>query len=362
MKSILVIGGTGAQGGAVVRHLASTGHYHMVVLTRDTESSHSKDLISHGNIELVTNRVKFGYDLDAFEANAAKCEGVLINTDGFALGEQAETYWGMRLFEAAVKAGVKHIVYSGLDNAWRDSGYDPSLYVGHYQGKARVIGKLLRAHWRTSSRTDHDIDFIHAQPPSKSSWTVVTSGPYMEMLSDTLNPRLDDSGKYAFNLPLGAGAVPFIHLDDFARYIDWIFTHPQDSASKDIGVGTAHVTGDDIAKAFTAVTGKPAVYNDIPASMWTSIAFEKLPDGHNTKVGFAAGQSADALNQSFAQNFNNWWNLYKASAGNKGLIKKDYEALDNILPDRVRSVQEWMEKVNYTGEQKKVLKMATYRQ
>jgi hypothetical protein len=184
----------------------------------------------------------------------------------------------------------------------------------------------------------------------------------MEMLSDTLNPSLDSNGRYAFNLPLGAGAVPFIHLEDFARYIDWIFSHPDQAAGKEIAVGTAHVTGGEIAEAFTAVTGKPSVYNDIPASVWTAVAFEKLPNGHDTKVGFAAGSSPDNLNQSFAQNFNNWWNLYKASAGNTGLITKDYAVLDAMLPDRVKSVQEWMEKVGYTGERQKVLKMATYRQ
>ena len=140
MKTIVVVGGTGAQGGAVVRFLASTGKYRILLVTRDPESQHSQDLISLGDIEGVKSDVGFGYDLAAFENAAKDADGVFINTDGFALGEQAETYWGIRLFETAVKAGVKHIVYSGLDNAWRDSGYQSNFYVGHYQGKARVQG------------------------------------------------------------------------------------------------------------------------------------------------------------------------------------------------------------------------------
>ena len=43
----------------------------------------------------------------------------------------------------------------------------------------------------------------------------------MEMLSEALVPTVDAaSGLYSFNLPLGDGAVPFIYLDDFGRYVD----------------------------------------------------------------------------------------------------------------------------------------------
>ncbi len=50
---------------------------------------------------------------------------------------------GIRLFELSRKANVQHVIYSGLDYASRDSGFDPSLYVGHYEGKARVQRKRI---------------------------------------------------------------------------------------------------------------------------------------------------------------------------------------------------------------------------
>ncbi|KAK4574439.1 hypothetical protein LTR86_001280 [Recurvomyces mirabilis] len=339
MKTILVVGGTGAQGGAVVRHLCSTGRYRILLFTRDLQSKHSTDLIKLGNVEGVRNGADHGYDVGAYEQALHQVDGVFINTDGFALGEQAETYWGIRLFEVAVKAGVPHIVYSGLENSWRESSYDPALYVGHYQGKARVQ------------------DFIKAQPPSKTKWSIVRSGPYIEMLAEALVPSVDDNGTYTFNLPLDNGAIPFIHLEDFGRYIDWILSHLDEASNLDLAVSTTHATGEDIAQAFTAVTGKKAIYSNIPASIWSSIAFESLPDGPDTKVGYNT-MNPNGLNQTYAENFGNWWNLYKASAGNTGLIKKDYALLDKLLPDRVKSVQEWMVKTNYTGERVRLLKMA----
>lgn len=140
MKTIVVVGGTGAQGSAILAHLSSTNEYQILALTRSTTSNAAKEIANLPNVELIENPASFGYDLDVYYKAAQRADYALINTDGFALGEQAETYFGIRLFELSVKAGVKHLIWSGLDSNGRKSGYDPSLYVGHYEGKARVTG------------------------------------------------------------------------------------------------------------------------------------------------------------------------------------------------------------------------------
>ena len=145
MKTILFVGGTGAQGSAVVKVLAATGQYRLRLFTRNVNSLECKALTTLPNVEAVTNSATEGYDLPAFEAAARGCYGLFLNTDGFAIGEIAETYWGIRLYESAVKCRVGHVVYSGLDDAYRDSGYDPSKYVLHFQGKSRVQGTTSRA-------------------------------------------------------------------------------------------------------------------------------------------------------------------------------------------------------------------------
>ena len=78
-----------------------------------------------------------------------------------------------------------------------------------------------------------------------------------------------------------------------------------------------------------------------------------MPDGTETKVGFRSGNT---VNQTFGENFTAWWELYRNSKGNRGVITRDYDLLDRILPDRIRSTEEWMRKVEYTGERKTVLK------
>lgn len=140
MKTILIVGATGAQGSAVARYLSTTNQYHILALTRSATSSAAQTLSALPNTEVVISNAVSGYDVNSFAAAASKADFVLVNTDGFTLGEQAETFWGIRLFELALKAGVKHLIYSGLDYAYKASGYDLDHYVGHYEGKTRVQG------------------------------------------------------------------------------------------------------------------------------------------------------------------------------------------------------------------------------
>jgi len=141
MKTGLIIGGTGRQGRVVVEFLASTKQYHLLVMTRSITSASAKKLAALPHVELVENSASAGWDLTAYSAAAARADFVFLNTDGFTLGEVAESYWGIRLFELAQHAGVKHLIFSGLDNNGAESNFDPKFYVGHYQGKARVQGQ-----------------------------------------------------------------------------------------------------------------------------------------------------------------------------------------------------------------------------
>lgn len=176
------------------------------------------------------------------------------------------------------------------------------------------------------------------------------------MLAEGMLPSKTPEGKYTFTIPLDDGEMVFIHLEDYGRYVEWIFRNPAQSAGLDLGVGIAHTSGKDIAEAFTAVTGHEAVYQSVPVSAWAKVAFSSFPEGADTKVGFRSGKSNENLNMTYGENFTNFFNLYKASKGNVGLVKRDYELLDKILPDRVKSAKQWMEKVGYTGERVPLLK------
>lgn len=188
---------------------------------------------------------------------------------------------------------------------------------------------------------------MKSQKTSVMNWTILRTGPYIESLSQHMSPTKDADGTYVFKLPLKDGSIPFIHLDDLGGYVHWALTHPDRSNGLDLGIATVHVSGPEIATALTATTGKPAKYVDTPTDVWNASMWSKLPSGSATKIGFLSIKDDNALLLSYGENFANWWHLYQASGQNKGLIRRDYELLEEILPTRVKSLEEWMRKVDY---------------
>lgn len=55
-------------------------------------------------------------------------------------------------------------------------------------------------------------EWIQHQPKEPMAWSILTSGPYMEMLSEFLRPSLDENGTYVFSAPLGKSHFYPIHL------------------------------------------------------------------------------------------------------------------------------------------------------
>lgn len=188
-------------------------------------------------------------------------------------------------------------------------------------------------------------------------WTIIRSGPYMELLSAVLSPAKGDDGSFAFQFPLDNGSIPFIHLGDFGKYVDWALMNPDESTSLDFGIATALVTGTQVGEAFEKVTGITSQFINVPIEAWNSAAWKDLPNGQDTKIGFQSVKDNNALLMTYGENFAHWWNLYKASPNtNTGLIQRDFALMDRIVPDRVKSVEEWMRKVGYTGDKQDVMR------
>jgi hypothetical protein len=263
---------------------------------------------------------------------------VFCNTNSFILGIKNEIYWGMRIFELSVQAGVKHFIWSSLDNFMFDTKYTDSLRAGHYYGKAAVEQWL----------------YSIPQKEDSTRWSILTTGPYVEMLSDLWVPKKDREGTYLFEVPIEDGAIPFVHLDDLGPYVHWIFSHIDQSAGLNLKVAIDHVHLHQIPEAFTKVTGKQAKAVSPSLESWFQDgAFAGVAE---RKIGAStAGHDDDTL-LTYRQNFSNWIRIYRQSAENKGLLRRDYAFLDEVLPGRVRTLEQWMRKAEYTGEWKEVLK------
>jgi uncharacterized protein YbjT (DUF2867 family) len=121
--TVLIIGGTGAQGIPVVKSLVHDGAYKVRLLTRDPTSPRAQQLHA-----LRPDLVEFLEGTFASETDLRKgfrgAAAAFVNIDGFNTGEKTEMFWAMRAYELAIEEGVQFFVYANLDFVVRACGRD----------------------------------------------------------------------------------------------------------------------------------------------------------------------------------------------------------------------------------------------
>ena len=329
---VFIIGGTGAQGIPVIRGLVKDKAYSCRVLTRSTTSLRAQDLVSLGNVELLEGSFA---DEETLRTGFRGCDYAFVNIDGFNSGEKTEIFWAMRAYELALEEGIKFFVYGNLDYGYKKGGYDPKFRCGHYDGKGRV-GEWILQQTTVNGR--------------RMGAALFTTGPYIEMTIGSrtpMSPSVED-GVVTWRVPLGDGAVPHVALEDCEHYVRWLFDNQEEANGMDLEVAIDHIHYADLAKAFEKVTGKPAQYIDIDlAEYWehgTMSRAAELPAGYNAPLD-------DTATLTVRENFTGFWNLWKHSGQNSGVVKRDYALLDQIHPDRIRSVEEWLRREEESGRQ-----------
>ncbi|OBZ66191.1 NmrA-like family domain-containing protein 1 [Grifola frondosa] len=312
-KLILVIGATGAQGIVVIDKLlepstdGSPSPYAIRALTRDPKGRRSTD------------------DFPSVYAALQGVYGAWVNTDGFTIGEAKEVFTGIRIFELAKQAKtVRHYVWSNLDYVADKVNYDPKYRVGHYDGKGRVA------------------DWMKSQPSIVSdndmSWSVVTTGPYMDMLNNPMFGPLIRSadGTFIFPTPIGDGHVPMIALSDLGFFARYTFDHRAETSTKDLEVATDIVGWDYLVATFTRVTGKPARVLHQTIDEW----FANLED---TDRPVANERPRGDGSTTWRQNFTGFWSLW-----HDDVIKRNMEWIRSINPNG-HTLESWMRETRYTG-------------
>ncbi|KAJ5620596.1 NmrA-like family protein [Penicillium lagena] len=351
VSKIFVIGGTGAQGIPVVQELVRDGRYQVRVMTRDPTSRRAKELAAFPGVELFKGTFASEEDLTK---GFTGCDGAFVNIDGFNCGEKAEMFWGIRAYEIAISIGLKFYVWGNLDYGLKKGNWDPQFRCGHYDGKGRV-GEWILQH-----------------PTPHMGVALFTTGPYIDMALSPLtimSPRIID-GVVTWSVPLGDGEIAHVALSDCGIYVRWLFDNTDRANGLDLEVAISHMSYSDIAAAFTKVTGRPARYIDVPFSEYfegfsgreSVLDVLKIPHmSLMSKLRFGLGFStkrpssynadpADPATLTFEKNFTGFWNLWRASKGNKGVMQRNYELLDEIHPNRIKSAEEWFRKEAQKGD------------
>jgi uncharacterized protein YbjT (DUF2867 family) len=131
--SILVVGATGTQGGAVVNHLiASDEEFDVHGLTRNPESDAAEQLadrgvtVEEGNLE----------EKDMLRPLVENVDAVFGVTNFWEHGYDHEVQEGTNLAEVAADVGVEHFVFSSVGGAERDTN------ISHFDSKYEIEERI----------------------------------------------------------------------------------------------------------------------------------------------------------------------------------------------------------------------------
>ncbi|MEU4064924.1 NmrA/HSCARG family protein [Streptomyces wedmorensis] len=229
---ILVLGGTGRQGGAVARELLRRGAT-VHALVRDPGKEEARALAEAGAV-LVRG------DLDDPASLAAAMEGVdgvfSVQTFRGPGGCEAEVRQGRAVADAAVLAGVRHFVYSSVGGADRDTR------VPHFESKLEVEEYLRTLDLPTTVLRPvmfHDILLDIAPRPVEGEL----------VLSMWLDPDT---------------SVQLIATSDIGVFAAEAFENPEAWLGRVVEIAGEDLTGPQMAAAFEAASGVPTRYQQLP--------------------------------------------------------------------------------------------------
>ena len=135
---VAVAGGTSKQGRSVVRTLLADGRFRVRALTRDPSSPQARELARLG-ADVVVAPLEPGHD-DEWLAALTGARNAFLVTPPTAPENSREYELGCRLADAALRAGVEHVVFSTLENVDDISG--GTLFAPHFTDKARIADHI----------------------------------------------------------------------------------------------------------------------------------------------------------------------------------------------------------------------------
>jgi uncharacterized protein YbjT (DUF2867 family) len=236
-KKILVFGATGQQGGSVVEHLLKDGKYEVIALTRDPTKEAAKKLEAKG-VKVVKGDAS---DKDSIKAAVHGVYGVFLVTQFWEkFSADLELTEGKNVIDAALDAGVHHIVFSGLEDVEKELGYK----VPHFDGKGRVA---------EYARSKH------------APLTEVKVAFYTNNFLGFFPPKKNEQGDLVFAMPLDPKVkLDIIDVTQIGGVVTAIFNHPKEWIGKSLGLSEGSYLGEEIVSTFTKVTGKKAIFVSVP--------------------------------------------------------------------------------------------------
>ncbi len=264
-KIIAVMGATGAQGGGLVRAILrdKTGGFAARAVTRNPASEKAQALAAAG-AEVVAADVSDEASLERAFAGAYGAFCVTFFWEHFS--PEQELADATALARAAKQAGIRHAIWSTLEDTRRwvplSDNRMPTL-----------MGKYKVPHFDAKGEADEV--FRKLGVPTTF---LLTSFYWENFIFFGSGPKKGPDGKLALTFPMDNKKLPSIAVEDIGKVAYAIFKRGQEFIGKTVAIAGEHLTGEQMAAAFTRALGREVRYNAVSPEAYREFGFPGAED------------------------------------------------------------------------------------
>jgi uncharacterized protein YbjT (DUF2867 family) len=265
LKTIAVVGATGAQGGGLVRAILAdpSGGFSPRALTRDPASARARALAELG-AEVVAA------DLDDVESLTRAFEGAYgafcVTNFWEHFSPEKEMQQAQNLATAARAAGVRHVIWSTLEDTRRwvplEDDRMPTL-----------MGQYKVPHFDAKGASDRF--FTEA---GLATTFLVASFYWDNLIHFGMEPQRGEDGSLRFSLPAGEKKLAGIAAADIGKCAYGVFRAGDEYAGQTVGIAGEHLTGSEMANALSGALGEDVGYFSVPFDTYRSLGFPGAED------------------------------------------------------------------------------------
>ncbi|MEP0917211.1 NmrA/HSCARG family protein [Leptolyngbya sp. DQ-M1] len=264
-KTIAIIGATGAQGGGLVRAILNdtNGGFTARAITRNVQSDKATALVNQG-AKVVAADLD---DIDSLQHAFSDAYGAYCVTNFWEhFSPEKELIQAQNLATAAKQAGVQHVIWSTLEDTrqWVPLSDDrmPTL-----------MDKYKVPHLDAKGEANHY--FTNLGVPTTF---LLTSFYWDNFIYFGMEPQKGPDGRYAITLPMSDKKLPGIASEDIGRCAYGVFQKGSELIGQTVGIAGEHLTGDEMAAAFSQALGQTVAYNSVDPAVYRSFGFPGAAD------------------------------------------------------------------------------------
>ncbi len=264
-KIIAVVGATGAQGGGLVRAILNdkNGPFTVRAITRNAESDKAKALADAGAEVVAADLDDVKSLKKAFEgAHGAFC----VTNFWEHFKPEKEISQARNMAEAAKDAGVKHVIWSTLEDTRKSIPLSDDRMP-------TLMGKYKVPHF--DGKGEADAVFTKLGVPTTF---LVTSFYWENFIHFGMGPKKGADGKLAITLPMGTKKLPSIAAEDIGKTAYAIFEEGAEMIGKTVGIAGGHLTGEQMAKSLSKALGQQVTYNAVTPGTYRAFGFPGADD------------------------------------------------------------------------------------